>query len=50
MSNEAKVKVLVVGLGNMGSSHARAYKNNEGFEIVGLMDARPEQRQKLGEE
>jgi len=31
------VKVLVVGLGNMGTSHAMAYHNNPGFEIVGLM-------------
>jgi predicted dehydrogenase len=30
------VKVLVVGLGNMGLSHARAYRANKGFEIVGL--------------
>jgi predicted dehydrogenase len=33
----AKVKVLVVGLGNMGRSHASAYHRNPGFEIVGLM-------------
>lgn len=33
----AKVKVLVVGLGNMGKSHASAYHRNPGFEIVGLM-------------
>jgi predicted dehydrogenase len=32
-----KVRVLVVGLGNMGKSHASAYHRNEGFEIVGLM-------------
>ena len=32
-----KVKVLVVGLGNMGASHASAYHRNPGFEIVGLM-------------
>lgn len=32
-----KVKVLVVGLGNMGASHASAYHRMEGFEIVGLM-------------
>ena len=31
------VKVLVVGLGNMGASHASAYHRNPGFEIVGLM-------------
>jgi predicted dehydrogenase len=33
----APVKVLVVGLGNMGRSHASAYHRNPGFEIVGLM-------------
>ena len=40
------VRVLVVGLGNMGLSHARAYKSIEGFEIAGLcsrdVGARPE--------
>jgi len=30
------VKTLVVGLGNMGQSHALAYAVNAGFEIVGL--------------
>ena len=32
-----KVRILVVGLGNMGASHASSYHRNEGFEIVGLM-------------
>jgi predicted dehydrogenase len=31
-----KIKVLVVGLGNMGLSHARAYASIKGFEIAGL--------------
>jgi len=31
-----KIRVLVVGLGNMGLSHAQAYHANLGFEIVGL--------------
>jgi predicted dehydrogenase len=31
------VKVLVVGLGNMGASHASAYHRLDGFEIGGLM-------------
>ncbi|SFZ85933.1 Predicted dehydrogenase [Devosia enhydra] len=31
------VRVLVVGLGTMGRSHASAYHRNPGFEIVGLM-------------
>ncbi|HEU4987279.1 MAG TPA: Gfo/Idh/MocA family oxidoreductase, partial [Rhizobiaceae bacterium] len=32
-----KVKILVVGLGHMGASHASAYHRLEGFEIVGIM-------------
>jgi predicted dehydrogenase len=32
------IKVLVAGLGNMGMSHALAYHNNPGFEIVGLVN------------
>ncbi len=31
-----KIKILVVGLGNMGASHASAYHRNPSFEIVGL--------------
>ena len=31
------LRVLVVGLGNMGRSHALAYHRNPGFEIVGLV-------------
>ena len=29
-------RVLVVGLGNMGASHARAYARIDGFEVVGV--------------
>ena len=32
-----KVKMLVVGMGNMGASHAKAYHKLDGFEIVGMM-------------
>ncbi|MHA6687576.1 Gfo/Idh/MocA family protein [Mesorhizobium sp. A556] len=32
-----KVRVLVIGLGNMGASHASAYHRLDGFEIVGIM-------------
>ena len=31
------VRVLVVGCGNMGASHATAYHNLDGFEIVGIV-------------
>jgi len=40
MSEESRLdhkqRVLVVGLGTMGLSHARAYRAIEGFELVGL--------------
>lgn len=46
-----KLKVLVVGYGNMGASHARAYYTNSGFELVGIVSRRSsEKRQQLAEE
>jgi predicted dehydrogenase len=33
-----RLSVLVVGCGNMGSSHARAYAGNSGFALAGLVD------------
>ena len=36
-----KKRVLVVGCGRMGTSHARAYLAIDGFEIVGLADRDP---------
>jgi predicted dehydrogenase len=35
--NKKTIKILVVGCGNMGSSHATAYHNMDGFEICGLV-------------
>jgi predicted dehydrogenase len=32
------IRTLVAGLGNMGMSHALAYHNNPGFEIVGMVN------------
>ena len=40
-------KVLVVGVGNMGSAHARAYSKIDQFELVGLVARTPERRKKL---
>lgn len=37
MSSEKRIKVLVVGCGNMGASHAAAYHELDGFEICGLV-------------
>ena len=40
----AKKRVLVVGLGNMGLSHALAYTRIAGFEVVGVCERHIEQR------
>lgn len=45
-----KIRVLVVGVGNMGISHARAYAANEGFEIVGLCSRGIEKRADIAKE
>lgn len=44
------LKVVVVGCGNMGASHARAYHKLDGFEIVGLVSRRPESRNRVSDE
>ncbi len=44
------VKVLVVGVGNMGVSHAKAYHKFDGFEIVGLVSRSIHKRDDLPEE
>ncbi|MGE8292543.1 MAG: Gfo/Idh/MocA family protein [Sphingobacterium sp.] len=43
------IKILVVGCGNMGASHAKAYHDLDGFEIVGLV-ARGDSKDKLNTE
>ncbi|MEM8886347.1 MAG: Gfo/Idh/MocA family oxidoreductase [Bacteroidota bacterium] len=45
----APVRILVVGCGNMGASHARAYHKMPEFEIVGLV-SRGESKERLSEE
>ena len=45
-----RLKVLVVGCGNMGKSHARAYHKIEDFEIVGLVSRGPDSREALSAE
>jgi len=44
-----QIKVLVVGCGNMGASHAKAYSQLEGFKIVGLVSRTPKSREALSE-
>ena len=41
------IRILVVGCGNMGTSHAKAYHAEQSFEVVGVVDRRPESRQRL---
>ncbi|MCK0144056.1 Gfo/Idh/MocA family oxidoreductase [Arenibacter sp. F26102] len=45
-----KLKTLVVGCGNMGISHSRAYHRLPEFEIVGLVSRKPQSREKLSKE
>ena len=42
-------RVLVVGLGNMGMSHALAYTRIPGFEVVGVCERRIAERKQLPE-
>ncbi len=46
----AKVRVMVVGCGNMGASHARAYHSLDGFDLIGLIDRNARNRDLLAEE
>lgn len=47
----SKLRILVVGCGHMGTSHARAYHAlSNDFEIVGLVARSPASRQKLNAE
>lgn len=46
----AKIKILVVGCGNMGASHARAYHKMDEFEIVGVVSRGPASRGALSKE
>jgi predicted dehydrogenase len=48
--SQSKIRVLVVGCGNMGTSHARAYHRLNEFEIAGVVSRGPESRGRLSEE
>ena len=45
-----RIRVLVVGCGHMGASHARAYHKMPEFEIVGVVSRGPESRRRLSQE
>lgn len=44
------LRVLVAGCGHMGASHARAYRDLDGFELVGLVARSPARRGPLAAE
>lgn len=44
------IRVLCVGAGHMGTSHARAYHALDGFEICGIVTRSPESRAKLNQD
>lgn len=44
------LRVLVVGCGNMGASHARAYRSLPDFELIGVCSRKPESRERLAAE
>ena len=47
---DKKISILVIGCGNMGTSHAVSYENHDGFEICGLVsrgDSKVELNNKL---
>jgi len=46
MGTNDKIRVLVVGCGNMGASHATAYHTIDGFDICGLV-SRGDSKEKL---
>jgi predicted dehydrogenase len=48
MSNP--IRVIVVGVGHMGGSHAKAYHQLEGFDLVGLVAPSPRNRAILAQE
>ena len=44
------LKVVVVGCGTMGASHARAYRSIDGYELAGVVSRGPSSRQALARE
>ena len=44
------IRVVVIGLGQMGGAHARAYRQIPGFELVGLVDTNKERCAQLSAE
>jgi len=50
MSGRKPIRVIVVGVGNMGKAHARSYHKIEGFQVVGLVARRDDFKNELSNE
>ncbi len=46
--SDAPTRVAVIGVGSMGRNHVRVYKELPNVELVGIVDANAETREKLG--
>jgi len=44
------IKVVVVGVGHLGSRHARIYSELPGVELVGVLDSDPERTEEIAEQ
>ena len=50
MMKKNLIRILCIGAGNMGRSHALAYHRLDGFEIVGIVTRSPQSRAALNQE
>ncbi len=50
MNTKQPIRVLVVGCGHMGKSHAKAYQKLDGFEIVGVVSRTSSSRETMFKE
>jgi predicted dehydrogenase len=50
MMKKHSLRILCIGAGNMGRSHALAYHRLDGFEIVGIVTRSPQSRAALNQE
>lgn len=48
--SEPRLRVAVVGVGDFGRNHARVYRQIEGADLVGIVDADPERARKVAAE
>ena len=46
---DKKVKVCVIGVGQMGEKHVEKYSSNSGVELVGVSDVNIERAREVGE-